>query len=432
MNLMYPSYPTLAPLARIATRGNESILSNLSNSKWIRISNNVLECLTEPTVGQIEVRLMKTGSSQADTVEFVATLVANGFVDRDESWTLSNKLLLFPFSAYLNVTDYCNIACRHCYYGSHPGLTHGLPNDQLFKVVDSLRAGGIENIVIAGGEPMSRPGIEDLLVYIESKQFADVTLLTNGTIITSKQAEVVARCVNVVHVSLDGPNEELNAAIRGVGNFDSAVEGICKLKTAGVKKIRLITNINSANIKRVHEMRVLRDELDVELGNNIFTEVGRASKHKYLMPTNRDLIEFFLKETSQLNCDSSMTGPAYLDIHAGVTCGSGTLMVSVDCHGDVFPCHLFHKPELRIGNLLAQPNLVEMLKLSPVAGQMRARTVESRKCHGCDVEHFCKGGCLAHTVAAHDDSLDPWKERDPFCEVHHAVISAQLWPNATS
>lgn len=432
MNPMYPNYPVLAPLTRIATRGEESILSNLFNNKWIRVPHKVLECLAQPNPQQIVERLVAAGSNEKDAMEFMELLAQHGFIDDGKGRVLPEKLSLLPFSAYLNVTDHCNLACKHCYYGSHPGLTHGLPNDQLFKIVDSLRSGGIKNIVIAGGEPMSRPGIGELLTYVGDKQFADVTLLTNGTIITEAQASLIAGCVNVVHVSLDGPNEELNAVIRGRGNFDSAVEGVRKLKAAGVKKIRLITNINSANITRIHEMQTLRDELDVELGNNIFTEVGRASKHKYLMPVNRDLIEFFLKETAQLTCGNSVLGHSYLDIHAGVTCGAGTLMVSVDCRGDVFPCHLFHKPELRIGNLLSQPDLVQMLKLSVIAGQMRARTVETRKCHGCDVEYFCKGGCLAHTVAAHDDSPDPWKERDPFCEVHHTVISAQLWPNFIS
>lgn len=430
MNPMYPNYSTLAPLTRVSTRGEESILSNLYNNKWIRISNQVLECLTQPAIAQIKERLVAIGSSEEDAAGLIESLVQHGFIDDGRSNVHPNELSLLPSSAYINVTDHCNIACTHCYYGSHPGLTHGLSNDQLCKVVDSLHSGGIRKIVIAGGEPMSRPGIEELLTYVGSKQFADVTLLTNGTIMTEAQACLIAGCVDVVHVSLDGPNEELNAVIRGHGNFDSAVEGVRKLKAAGVKKILLVTNINSANIGRLHEMRVLRDELGVALGNNIFAAVGRASKHKHLMPTHRSLVEFFLGETTQLACDLSVSGFSYLDIHSGVTCGSGTLMVSVDCHGDVFPCHLFHKPELRIGNLLSQPDLVQMLKDSAVAIQMRARTVETRKCHGCDVEYFCKGGCLAHTVAAHDDSSNPWKERDPFCEVHHAVISAQLWPSS--
>jgi len=428
MNSLYLQYPCLTPLTRIATRGGESILSNLFNNRWLRIKNVTLECLQATDVPKMLECLKQSGFSEEEAVQFLDSLVEYGFIDDGTGKDHPEELILLPFNAYLNVTDYCNLTCKHCYYGSHPGLTHGLPNVDLFRIVDSLRAGGIENLVIAGGEPMTRPGIEELLRYIRSKGFTEITLLTNATIITQQQAAMIAECVDVVHVSLDGPDEEMNAVIRGRGNFDKTIAGVRLLKAAAVQRIRLVTNINAVNIKRVHEMRTLRDKLGVELGNNVFTEVGRGSKHKYLMPLTRDLIEFFLNETQTINCDASVSSSDYLNIHAGVSCGSGTHMISVDCRGDVFPCHLFHRPELRIGNLLTRSNLVEMLKLSPVAGQFRARTVETRKCHGCEVEHFCKGGCLAHTVAAHDSSPDPWKEKDPFCEVHKTVISAQLWP----
>ena len=428
MNPLYPQYPCLTPLTRIATRGGESILSNLFNSRWLRIKNTTLECLMASDLETMLDLLVKQGADSEESSQFIGSLIEHGFIDDGTGKVHPEKLMILPFNAYLNVTDYCNLACKHCYYGSHPGLTHGLPNVDLFRIVDRLRAGGIENLVVAGGEPMTRPGIEELLQHIHAREFREITLLTNATTLTPEQATVVAECVEVVHVSLDGPDEEMNAVIRGKGNFDNAVAGVRMLKTAGVRKVRLVTNINAVNIKCVHEMRRLCDELGVELGNNVFTEVGRGSKHHYLMPLNRDLIEFFLHETTAINCDANVSGPDYLDIHAGVSCGSGTHLISVDCRGDVFPCHLFHKSELRIGNLLTHPNLVEMLKLSPIAGQFRARTVETRKCHGCEVEHFCKGGCLAHTVAAHDSSPDPWKERDPFCEVHKTVISAQLWP----
>ena len=430
MNPIYLNYPILTPLTRIAARGNERILSNLANGRWIRISDRTLEYFQARDLEQMLKNLIEGGVSENDAKEFVSTLIDHDFINDGLGRVYPDKLSPYPISAYLNVTNHCNLSCNHCYYGSHPGLGHGLPNTDLFKVVTSLRAGNIENLVISGGEPMTRPGIEKLLEYIHGEQFNEITLLTNGTIVTDEVAAVVAECVDVVHVALDGPDDELNAVIRGRGNFDPAIKGIRKLKAAGVKKIRLITNINSANIRRIGEMKQLRDELGVELGNNVFVEVGRASNHRHLTPKSKDLIRFFLEETAAITCDSIVPDSNRLDIQAGIMCGSGTLMVSVDCHGDVYPCHLFHNPELRIGNLLAQPDLIQMLKFSPVAEKFRTCTVETRKCHGCDVEHFCKGGCLAHAVAHHDDSADPWTERDPFCAVHRAVLGAQLWPNS--
>jgi len=430
MNTRYPQYPRLTPLTRISTVNGESILSNLANGRWVRIENQTLATLAADDVSGIKRNLILSGVDEDDAEQFVATLVEHGFLD-DGAGSYPDRLNLFPFNAYLNVTDHCNLACRHCYYGSHPGLGHGVSNTDLFLIVSSLKRAGITNLVVSGGEPLTRPGVEKVFEFIHEQEFREVTLLTNGIPVTDRNAAVIAKCANTVHVSLDGATDELNAVIRGKGNFQPAVDGIKKLKQAGVGKIRVVTNINSASINHVSEMKALCESLDVEMAHNIFAEVGRANKHRYLTPSQSQLIRFFLAEAASINCDVSADSPLSLGVSAGVSCGSGTNLISVDCRGDVFPCHLLHRDELRIGNLLCQPNLLEMMRTSPVASQSRARTVEARTCHGCSVEHFCKGGCMAHVLAANDHEPQAWTKRDPFCRVHKTVLMAQLWPQTS-
>lgn len=427
---LYPQFPSFTPHMRVVTRGEESILSNLANGKWVRINNLVLKCLAYSNLSEMISSLESSGVGKQDAENFLGTLAEYDFIDVGQGHAFPKKLQFQLSTAYLNVTDFCNLACRHCYFGSHSGLTHGLANEYLFKMIDNIRLSGIQFLVIAGGEPLTLPGIKELLICAKNKQFRDITLLTNGTIITQDLAETIVACVDNIHVSLDGPDEKVNAKLRGKGNFTKTIEGIRILKTVGAKKIRLITTVNSANINRMNEMRKLKENLDVELGTTIFSKVGRGNKCSSLTPRKNDLIKFFSEEVSSVVCNSSNTGNASLDISAGTTCGSGVLMVSIDCRGDVFPCHLLHRPEFKIGNILVQPNLIQMLQDSDVAKLFSKRTVEDRKCHGCEVEYFCKGGCLAHTIAANSKSADPWKEKDPFCAVHRAILGAQLWNTA--
>lgn len=427
MNSLYPQFPCLTPLTRIASNGAESILSNLANGKWVRIHNRVLACFGALEPSSLLANLLNVASEE-DANGLLAILLEYDFVDSGKHESYQDDLVLQLSSAYLNVTNHCNLECKHCYYGSLPGLSHGLPNSELFKIVDSLDAADILYLVISGGEPLTRPGIGNLLRYIRTKNFQEITLLTNGTVHPDDLVLLVAECVTSIHVSLDGPDEESNAILRGKGSFELALTGIRKFKAAGASRIKVITSITSANINRIDEMRRLCSKLGVEFGTTIFAGVGRGAEYPYLRPSTGALTQLFLKEAISLNCDSSATSQSPLDISAGVTCGSGTSMVSIDCLGDVFPCHLFHQPGLCIGNLRLQPNLKKLVEVSPITKQFRARVVENRKCHGCIVEHFCKGGCLAHTVAAHSATRDPWIERDPFCGVHKSVLSAQLWP----
>lgn len=423
----YPQFPSFTRFMRVITREKESILSNLANGKWVRINNSVLKCLTFRNYSEMIDSLKSTGIKKQDAENFFGILTEYDFIDVGQKRTFSKELQLHLNTAYFNVTDFCNLACSHCYFSSHPELTHGLSNEYLFKMIDSIQLSGIQFLVIAGGEPLTLPGIKDLLIYAKNKRFNDITLLTNGTIMTQNLAETIVACVDNIHISLDGHNEKLNAKLRGKENFAKTIKGIRLLKTVGAKKIRLVTTINSANINHMNQMHKLRDRLKVELGTTIFAKVGRGNNLSALIPKTNKLIKFFYEEVSSVVCNSKTSSNTSLDVSAGVTCGSGILMVSIDCRGDVFPCHLLHRPDLKIGNILAQPNLIQMLQESAVAKLFRKRTVEDRKCHGCKVEYFCKGGCLAHTIAINSKLADPWKEKDPFCIVHRTILEAQLW-----
>ena len=420
-------FPCIAPLVRIVTKGNESILANLSNGKWVRITNQTLDCLKGNDLVAIKENLAELVlPEEAD--EFVKVLLENEFLQLSGGQTDFAKIAFFPHTAYLNVTDHCNLSCHHCYFGSHPGLGHGLSAVQLCRVLSSLREGGITNLVLSGGEPLSRPGIVRLLEHSCSLDFSEITLLTNGTIHNNYLVDAVVANVDKVHVSVDGPDEQSNAVLRGRGNFDRAIKGITRLKEAGVKNVQLVISITSANISRMNEMQVLCDRLGVGLNTTIFSEVGRGSQYAYLKPTTKELIAYFGQTANSIVCGMDSESNSTLDISAGVTCGAGTWMISVDCRGNVYPCHLLHQPDLIVGNLVSQPDLKTVLTQSAVINKFHHRTVENRRCHGCMVEYFCKGGCLAHTIAASGDGERSWQNRDPFCEVHKEVLSIQLWP----
>lgn len=418
----------LNSLVRITTNGNNAILSNLFNGKWIKIKKENLSLFNGSDAQEVMQNCLLRGFKHDEAKDFVETLASNNFFRTESHPNHKKEKITFDLrTAYLHVTNFCNLSCKHCYRDSHSQLKHGVDIDSMFVVVDRLRNAGIKFLVIAGGEPLARPGVEDLLKHMRHSQFDSVTLLTNGTIMTEQLAKLIANCVDSAHVSLDGPNEEINAQIRGSGNFEKTISGIKKLKSAGVNKIKIITTITSGNISHLHEMSCIQKELGVDFGTSIFAEVGRGSEYSFLKPNISDVIKCFRDKTFSLDCNPLTTDSDLLDINAGVTCGSGTYMISVDCFGNIFPCHLLHKQELKIGNILEQENFLEMIQESPIIKQMQERVVESRKCHGCSVEYFCKGGCFAHTISANIQSENPWLEKDPFCKVHKEILSLQLW-----
>lgn len=71
-----------------------------------------------------------------------------------------DALPLRPVFAWLEITGFCNLTCRHCYAGSPPQGTHGAMTDaDWLRVIDELAAMGVQDVQFIGGEPTLHPGL---------------------------------------------------------------------------------------------------------------------------------------------------------------------------------------------------------------------------------------------------------------------------------
>ena len=416
----------IASSVRISVSGNTAIISNLENGKWIRVHREVVDVLSGETRDDMMKKCLNAGFSANDSIDFIKELHNYGFINFDLEDVLKNGSVGLLSSAYLNVTDRCNLSCLHCYFGSNNKLSHGVSIKSTFYIVDRLYEAGVRFLTVSGGEAILKPGIDQLFAYLDEKEFTEITLLTNGTAISERTAKIIARYVDHVRVSLDGPNEQINSQVRGAGSFQGAMAGIEKLRDAGAKSIKIITTITSKNLAFMEDIEGIADKLGIQFGTSIFTPVGTGKKNYFLKPSLSGLLEYFRKKAREENFKSS-TLEHSLGIDAGITCGCGIHMISVDCRGNIYPCHLFHIPRMKIGNIFKRPNLLEMIEKSMVIRKIRKFTIENRECHGCRVEYFCKGGCLARTVFFNQHFDNPWIKRDPLCRLHKEILSMQLW-----
>lgn len=417
---------SVASSVRISVSGNTAIISNLENGKWIRVPREAIDVLSGETKDDMMKKCLNAGFSANDSLDFIKALHDYGFINFGLEDVSKNRPARLLSSAYLNVTDRCNLSCLHCYFGSSNKLSHGVSIKSTFHIVDKLYEAGVRFLTVSGGEAVLKPGINRLFAYLNEKKFTEITLLTNGTAISERMAKIIARYVDHVRVSLDGPNEQINSQVRGKGNFQRAMAGIEKLKDVGAKSIRMITTITSKNLAFMEDIEEIADKLGIQFGTSIFTPVGTGKQNYFLKPSLPGLLEYFRKKVREEKFKLS-TLEHSLGIDAGITCGCGMQMISIDCGGNVYPCHLFHIPEMKIGNIIECPNLLEMIEESAVIRKIRKFTIENRECHRCRVEYFCKGGCLARTVFHNQHFDNPWVKRDPLCRLHEEIFSMQLW-----
>ncbi|NIT35936.1 MAG: radical SAM protein [candidate division Zixibacteria bacterium] len=101
-----------------------------------------------------------------------------------------SELYRFPWSkndnpiGWLEVTDVCNIHCKGCYRQNLEG--HRPVEDLEEEVLTMKEFRSIDNVSIAGGEPLCHPRIDDLIEFIHKRGIKPY-LLTNGKAVTEER-----------------------------------------------------------------------------------------------------------------------------------------------------------------------------------------------------------------------------------------------------
>ena len=135
-----------------------------------------------------------------------------------------------------NLIRRCNLTCKHCYsISADKDFAGELSTDEVFTVMDDLKAFRVPVLILSGGEPLLRPDIFDIAKRAKSKGFY-VGLSSNGTLINESNIDQIAEVdFNYVGVSLDGIGATHDKFRRLDGAFDASMHGIRLAKKLGIK-----------------------------------------------------------------------------------------------------------------------------------------------------------------------------------------------------
>ncbi|HKH32250.1 MAG TPA: GTP 3',8-cyclase MoaA [Gaiellaceae bacterium] len=147
----------------------------------------------------------------------------------------------------ISVTDRCNFRCVYCMPKEVFGRDYAfLPREELlsFEEIESL-AGifvrhGVEKIRLTGGEPLVRRDLELLVAMLARIDGLDLTLTTNGSLLTQKAHALADAGLRRITVSLDSLDEEVFQAMNDVDfPVERVLAGIEAAAAAGLAPVKV-------------------------------------------------------------------------------------------------------------------------------------------------------------------------------------------------
>lgn len=318
-----------------------------------------------------------------------------------------------PRAVLWDLTNRCNLACKHCVVSGGERDTKDLSLNTCLRFVDEAAEFGVTQLILSGGEPLMR---KDFFIIAERavEKNLQIQLASNATLVTIRIASRLLELGAFVQVSLDGYNEETHDGFRGInGAWTKTIKGLENLIAVGVPVV-LACVVNRLNINEIPKLY----EFAAQLGADTFRIMpfvpfgrGREAKDLEVHPNQmRDLTQWLLTKRKangiriapmEFECTfAPSTGPLE-DQNARVGCDGGFTYVTLTSNGDVLPCNFFHG--IKADNI-AEHSFRDIWNNSAFINYFRSITVKDIRgsCHQCSWLASCRGSCLAANYAHGD------------------------------
>ncbi len=157
----------------------------------------------------------------------------------------------------LQITDRCNLRCRHCYIGE--GAGDELSPERVRNILQEFERMQGLRLLITGGEPLLHSEFAEINGMLPGFSVRKA-LFTNGFLLDRNIAEGLN--VDEIQVSIDGL-ESSHDALRGKGSFKRAVRAV-ELAAEADLDVSVSTMVHSRNLGEFDEMERLFRSLGVK------------------------------------------------------------------------------------------------------------------------------------------------------------------------
>lgn len=159
------------------------------------------------------------------------------------------RIIKHPVLCNYYITYRCNATCSFCDIWEKPSPYITIQNFR--ENLRDLKKLGVKVIDFTGGEPLLHRELDVLLA--EAKKAGMITTVTTNGLLYPKYAERLKRKIDMLHFSLDSPDEEEHNQSRGVKCFDKVLDSI-KIAKANGERPDILFTVFEQNVDKIERV----------------------------------------------------------------------------------------------------------------------------------------------------------------------------------
>lgn len=290
------------------------------------------------------------------------------------------RLISHPVLCNYYVTYRCNAKCGFCDIWEKPSTYITIENYK--QNLLALKGLGVKVIDLTGGEPLLHREIDHLLRL--AKDLGFITTLTTNGLLYPKWSDKLRGLIDMLHFSLDSPNEKEHNSSRGVDCYEHVMKSIETATSLGDQPDILFT-VFEHNIDQIEDVyfNICRPNNLVLILNPVFEYNNVETGHSLSSESLKKLSYWGKKKQVYLN-----EAFIKLRIDGGnhVTdpickAASSTIVISPE-NELVLPCYHLGEKKFRIDNdLTSLYKSAEVQKIVALEGRLPA-------CEGCTINCY--------------------------------------------
>ncbi len=337
-------------------------------------------------------------------------------------------------SAWLHVTDRCNLRCDYCYL---PHVREDMTDETGLQVLETIFRSAVQHgfkkvkLKYAGGEPLLRL---DFVLRLHDaarrlSQQNDISLqgivLSNGTLLTSEKARLLVNSGLRLMISLDGLGHYHDAHRRyvsGRGSFQEVAQAVERAQDSGLP-LTLSVTISSRTVEGLPDLVGWIVARDIPFSLNFYRENDRSMGFEDLQLDDEKIIRGVQKAFEVIESNlprrtllGGLLDRANLSAMHEYTCGVGRNYLVFNQHGQVAKCQML------IRNPITDLSDTDPLRTlqTDQKGIQNLPVLAKEGCQTCEWRHWCAGGCPVATFRA----AGRYDTRSPYCNIYKALFPA--------